>query len=98
MRSEHAEHRLQHVELELHVLGHGLDHDVCAGAGVACVGGGGETIHRLVPLIRAELALLDELLELRADGLDRAERRVAGLGRDLRDSLTHGPGPEDGHV
>ena len=107
--SEHVEERLQHVELERHVLGHRLDDDVGAGAGVASRRSRRRADSSSGAAGRAViLPLLDELLELRADRLDGAERSAVGgveeargvsaLGRDLRDSLAHGPGAEDGHV
>ena len=108
VRAEHLEERHEDVELELHVLGDRLDHDVGARAGVAGVGRRGEAIHRLMALFSGDLALAEELLELRADGLHGRKRaavggveeagRVAALGRDLRDPLAHRPRAEDGDV
>jgi len=96
-----------HLDLEVEVLGDGLDHEVAVGE-VRVVERAMDAAARLVGGRLLELALLDRarqlLLDLAEPLVERAlvglahDDVVAGLGRDLGDSVAHQPAADDAHL
>ena len=96
-----------HVQLHPEVLGYGLDHEVAV-AEVAVVERPLDPAAHGVGVVLLHAALLHGAGELLLDPpdapvevllVDLAHHDVpAGLGRDLRDPMSHQPGAEDAHL
>jgi len=106
-RLAHAVELLEYLLLDAHVLEHGFDHQVHIRQ-VGIVQRGLQQRHARVELVLRELALLERVLVVLADGADAALQRFglglqhddgdAGIEEVHRDAAPHGARADDAHL